>query len=79
MLLVLPATELLERARRPVQNGRSLMASSEALAALFLGVHRFGKPLTLFLAPSPLLLLFGLLAATVIWVALLANPAGEQR
>jgi hypothetical protein len=80
VLLVLPALVLLGMARRRCRNGRALLASPEAvaLAALFLGVHRFWKPLTLLIAPSPLFLLFGLLAAVTLWFALLLRWSGRE-
>ncbi|MCS6802252.1 MAG: glycosyltransferase family 87 protein [Chloroflexota bacterium] len=83
VLLFLPVLFLLAAARQRARHWQALLAGREALAlalaALFLGVHRFWKPLTLLVAPSPLLLSFGMLAAATLWLAVLTSaPSKEQ-
>ncbi|GIW07558.1 MAG: membrane protein [Dehalococcoidia bacterium] len=83
VLLVVPALVLLGMAHRRCPRWPDLLGSREArslaLAALFLGVHRFWKPLTLLVTPTPLLLVFGLLASATIWLALVQARPGAER
>lgn len=83
VLLVVPALVLLGRAWRRSSRWQARLATPEALAvalaALFLGIHRFWKPLTLLVAPSPLALSVGLLATTTVWLALLTSGPAEER
>lgn len=83
VLLVVPALVLVARAWRRSSRWQAVLAMPEALAvalvALFLGIHRFWKPLTLLVTPSPLFLAFGALATVTVWLALLTSGPDEER